>query len=39
MQAFEDLDVEVVKQERRKPLARPRCKWVDKIRMDLGEIR
>jgi hypothetical protein len=24
--------------EGKKPLGRPRCRWVDNIRMDLGEI-
>jgi hypothetical protein len=28
----------VGKPERRRPLGRPRCWWVDNIRMDLGEI-
>jgi hypothetical protein len=28
----------VGKPEGRKPLGRPRCRWVDNIRMDLGEI-
>jgi hypothetical protein len=28
----------VVKREGKRPLGRPRPKWVDNIRMDLGEI-
>jgi len=28
----------VGKPERRRPLGRPRCRWVDKIRMDLQEV-
>jgi hypothetical protein len=28
----------VGKPEGRRPLGRPRCRWVDKIRMDLGEV-
>jgi hypothetical protein len=26
------------KQEQKRPLGRPRCKWVDNIKMDLREI-
>jgi hypothetical protein len=26
------------KPEGRRPLGRPRCRWVDNIRMDLGEV-
>jgi hypothetical protein len=29
----------VGKPEGRRPLGRPRCRWVDNIRMDLGEVR
>jgi hypothetical protein len=29
----------VGKPEERRPLGRPRCRWVDNIRMDLGDIR
>jgi hypothetical protein len=29
----------VEKPEGRRPLGRPRCRWVDNIKMDLGEIR
>jgi hypothetical protein len=28
----------VGKPERKRPLGRPRCRWVDNIRMDLGEV-
>ena len=28
----------VGKPERRRPLGRPRCRWVDNIRMDLQEV-
>jgi hypothetical protein len=28
----------VGKPEGKKPLGRPRCRWVDNIRMDLGEV-
>jgi hypothetical protein len=28
----------VVKLEGKRPLGRPRCRWVDNIRMDLGEV-
>jgi hypothetical protein len=28
----------VEKPERKRPLGRPRCGWVDNIRMDLGEV-
>jgi hypothetical protein len=28
----------VGKQEGKRPLRRPRCRWVDNIRMDLGEM-
>jgi hypothetical protein len=28
----------VVKPEDKKPLGRPRCRWVDNIKMDLREI-
>jgi hypothetical protein len=28
----------VEKPERRRPLGRPRCRWVDNVRMDLGEV-
>jgi hypothetical protein len=28
----------VGKPEGRRPLGRPRCRWVDNIKMDLGEI-
>jgi hypothetical protein len=28
----------VGKPEEKRPLGRPRCRWVDKIRMDLGEV-
>jgi hypothetical protein len=28
----------VEKQEGKRPLGRPRCRWVDNIRMDLGEV-
>jgi hypothetical protein len=28
----------VVKPERKRPLGRPRHRWVDNIRMDLGEV-
>jgi hypothetical protein len=28
----------VGKPEGRRPLGRPRCRWVDNIRMDLGEV-
>jgi hypothetical protein len=28
----------VGKPEGKRPLGRPRCKWVDNIRMDLGEV-
>jgi hypothetical protein len=28
----------VGKQEGKRPLGRPRCRWVDNIRMDLGEV-
>jgi hypothetical protein len=28
----------VGKPERKRPLGRPRCRWVDNIRMDLGEL-
>jgi hypothetical protein len=28
----------VGKPEGKRPLGRPRCRWVDNIRMDLGEI-
>jgi hypothetical protein len=28
----------VVKPEGKRPLGRPRCRWVDNIKMDLGEI-
>jgi hypothetical protein len=27
----------VIKPEGRRPLGRPRCRWVDNIKMDLGE--
>jgi hypothetical protein len=26
------------KPERKRPLGRPRCRWVDNVRMDLGEV-
>jgi hypothetical protein len=29
----------VGKPEGKRPLGRPRCRWVDNIRMDLGEVR
>jgi hypothetical protein len=29
----------VGKLERKRPLGRPRCRWVDNIKMDLGEVR
>ena len=29
----------VGKQEGKSPLGRPRCRWVDNIRMDLQEVR
>jgi hypothetical protein len=29
----------VGKPERKRPLGRPRRRWVDNIRMDLGEVR
>jgi hypothetical protein len=29
----------VGKPEGKKPLGRPRCKWLNNIRMDLGEVR
>jgi hypothetical protein len=29
----------VEKPERKRPLGRPRRRWVDNIRMDLGEVR
>jgi hypothetical protein len=29
----------VGKPEGKRPLGRPRCKWVDNIGMDLGEVR
>jgi hypothetical protein len=28
----------VGKPERKRPLGRPRCRWVDNIRIDLGEV-
>jgi hypothetical protein len=28
----------VGKPEGKRPLGRPRCRWVDNIRMDLGEV-
>jgi hypothetical protein len=28
----------VGKPELKRPLGRPRCRWVDNIRMDLGEV-
>jgi hypothetical protein len=28
----------VGKPERKRPLGRPRCRWVNNIKMDLGEI-
>jgi hypothetical protein len=28
----------VGKPEGKRPLTRPRCRWVDNIRMDLGEV-
>jgi hypothetical protein len=28
----------VGKPERKRPLGRPRCRWADNIKMDLGEI-
>jgi hypothetical protein len=28
----------VGKREGKRPLGRPRCRWVDNIRMDLGEV-
>jgi hypothetical protein len=28
----------VGKPEEKRPLGRPRCRWVDNIRMDLGEV-
>jgi hypothetical protein len=28
----------VGKAEKKRPLGRPRCRWVDTIRMDLGEV-
>jgi hypothetical protein len=28
----------VEKTEEKKPLGKPRCRWVDNIRMDLGEV-
>jgi hypothetical protein len=28
----------VGKPEKKRPLGRPRCRWVDNIRMDLGEV-
>jgi hypothetical protein len=29
----------VGKPEEKRPLGRPRCRWVDNIRMDIGEVR
>jgi hypothetical protein len=29
---------EVGKPEERRPLGRPRCRWVDNVKMDFGEI-
>ena len=34
----EERGVFVGKPEGKKPLGRPRCRWVDNIRMDLGEV-
>jgi hypothetical protein len=27
----------VIKPERKRPLRRPRCRWVNNVKMDLGE--
>jgi hypothetical protein len=34
----ESLRIIVGKPEGKRPLGRPRCRWVDNIRMDLGEV-